>query len=299
MHRVSCVIATSQAHLETSAGRLALIGVHPVKSCRPVHPESWSLAETGLELDRAWMLIDDTGRFISQRQVPGMAVIRTTINEDHILVEHPDLPALPIPRLMESGPETRAVRLHQADRLGIDEGDLIANWFSRALGRNCRLVRSVPDVDPWRNPEPEGEAANTRFPDLYPVLVANTASLEASFPDGRFPMARFRPNLVIDSPEPFAEDHWLRLRIGDVELELVKPCARCKVTTIDQDTGQAGGPEPLQTLSRTRSWNNKAIFGWNALVRKPGMVRSGDPVQVLQNRTIAFSIGDNSSDLNN
>ena len=296
MHRVSCVIATSQAHLETSPRQLALIGVHPVKSCRPVHPESWALTETGLELDRAWMLIDEAGRFISQRQVPGMAVIRTTINDDHILVEYPDLPPLAISRLMKSDSETTTVRLHQADRLGIDEGDLIANWFSQALGQKCRLVRSVPDIDPWRNPEPEGDAANTRFPDLYPVLVTNTASLKASFPDGRFPMARFRPNLVIDSNEPFAEDHWLKLSIGEVELELVKPCARCKVTTVDQDTGQAGGPEPLQTLARTRAWNQKAIFGWNALVRKPGLVRSGDHVQVLQKRTITFPIGNISAD---
>ena len=139
--------------------------------------------------------------------------------------------------------------------------------------------------------------ANTRFPDLYPVLVTNTASLQASFPDGRFPMARFRPNLVIDTHEPFAEDHWLKLRIGEVELELVKPCARCKVTTIDQDTGEAGGPEPLQTLSRTRAWNKKAIFGWNALVRKPGLVRCGDPVKVLQKRTVAFHIGEIPSNL--
>ena len=134
MHRVSCVIATSQGHLETSPRHLALIGVHPVKSCRPIHPESWALTETGLELDRAWMLIDDAGRFISQRQVPGMAVIRTTINEDHILVEYPDLPALPIPRVANSDSATTPVRLHQADRLGIDEGDLVANWFSQALG---------------------------------------------------------------------------------------------------------------------------------------------------------------------
>ena len=221
-----------------------------------------------------------------------MAVIRTSIKDDHVLVQYPDLPPLAISRLEHSNSETTPVRLHQADRLGIDEGDQAADWFGRALGRHCRLMRSVPEIDPWRNPEPEGDAANTRFPDLYPVLVTNTASLKASFPDGRFPMARFRPNLVIETDEPFAEDHWLKLRIGEVELELVKPCARCKVTTIDQDTGQVGGPEPLQTLSRTRSWNNKAIFGWNALVRKSGRVRFGDPVEVLQSRTTAFPIGD-------
>ena len=271
--------------------RLHRIGVHPVKSCRAVHPEAWRVEATGLELDRAWMLVDPDGRFISQREEPAMATIQTTIETDAVIVRDRDGHVARIPLSHDPDAPVREVRLHQADRLGIDFGDAVADWFTAALQRPCRLVQAIPARDPWENHEPEGERAKTRFPDLYPILVASEASLQALFPGGEFGMDRFRPNLTISGAPAFAEDQWKRIQIGDVVLELVKPCARCQVTTVDQSTGVRQGPQPLQDLAKSRSWHRKPVFGWNALVRSTGEIRLGDRVKVLDLKLEPTEIG--------
>ncbi|MCH2160619.1 MAG: MOSC domain-containing protein [Phycisphaerales bacterium] len=272
---------------------LQQIGLHPVKSCRAIHPDAWPVTETGLDMDRAWMLVDPGGRFISQREEPVMATFDTSIHPDHVEVRKAGGTPVRIPRATDPTAPTHTIRLHQADRLGLDMGDDIAAWFTDAMGRPCRLYKAIPDVDPWRNPEPEGDGSTTRFPDLYPILVACSASLGALFPAGDFDMARFRPNLVIDGSPPFAEDQWQRIRVGEVVLELVKPCARCKITTVDQASGEQRGPEPLRTLASSRSWQQKPVFGWNALVRTPGKLQTGDPVEILETRSRPMAIGPN------
>ena len=220
-----------------------------------------------------------------------MATIETAIEPEAVVVRDRDGNVHRIPRSSDLNTPVRTVRLHQAERLGLDLGDEAADWFTRALQRPCRLVRAIPDRDPWENHEPEGEGAKTRFPDLYPILVASESSLQTLFPTGEFGMERFRPNLSISGGPAFEEDRWKQIRIGDVVLELVKPCARCQVTTVDQATGIRQGPEPLQGLAKSRSWQRKPVFGWNALVRSTGTVRIGDPVEVIELKSEPTKIG--------
>ena len=184
-------------------------------------------------------------------------------------------------------------RLHELAPLGVarDVGEEPAKWFSHALKRPCRLVEAVPEEDPWRNQDPEGEGATTYFPDLYPLLVTSMSTLKELFPAGDIEMARFRPNLVIAGAPPFAEDRWETLEIGGVQIALAKPCTRCSITTVDPLRGVRDGQEPLRTLASTRQWRGKGVFGWNAVVRTPGEVCLGDAVECVQPRVTFEPIG--------
>ena len=237
------------------------------------------------------MLVDEEGKFLSQRREPLMATLTTHLNKDHIRVERPNGNPYTI-SLDPPQPGKRVeVRLHGAIRRGYETSSCANTWFSEALNTPCRLVESVPQEDPWRNDEPEAESANTYFPDLYPVLITSEESLEHLFPSGGITMDRFRPNLVVKGSFPFAEDVWERIEIGDAELKLVKPCARCQITTVDQTTGLRSGTEPLKTLGIERRWDGKAVFGWNALVITSGRIHTGDSVNIRTTHANPILIG--------
>jgi hypothetical protein len=163
-----------------------------------------------------------------------------------------------------------------------DQGDAAATLLSDHLGQPCRLVR----VDEARIADQAYAAPGTvvGFADGFPLLLITDASLGAL--NGRLPMPlpidRFRPNLVVSGAEPFAEDGWRRIRIGDIELDVVKPCARCTITTVDQATGRRDGAEPLRALGTFRRGRRGVLFGQNLVHRSQGLLRVGDPVEVLE-----------------
>jgi len=275
-----------------SPAQLAGIHVYPVKSCAGIALESSQITRTGLALDRRWMLVDEAGRFISQREVASMALIRCELIPGGVRVEADGLAALDIPLEMDAAPE-KNVQLHGQSRLARDRGEEAAQWFGEAIGRHCRLVEAIPHADPWTIHEPEGEGETTYFPDLYPLLVTSKETLDALFPDGRTGMERFRPNLVLAGASAFAEDGWESILIGDqARIKQVKPCARCVITTIDPAKGVRQGQEPLRTLAARRSWRGKAVFGWNALVETPSTVSIGDQVTCLVPRREPEPIGE-------
>jgi hypothetical protein len=155
-------------------------------------------------------------------------------------------------------------------------------WFSRYLGFDCRLVYMDEAAHRPVDPQYAPEGREVSFADGYPLLLtaeASLADLNARL-DAPVPMNRFRPNLVVAGGMAFAEDGWSRVRIGAVPFQVVKPCARCVVTTIDPQTA-AQGKEPLRTLSRFRRRQGKVFFGENLIPEQPGIVRVGDPVEVL------------------
>ncbi|MBC02228.1 MAG: hypothetical protein CMJ34_02845 [Phycisphaerae bacterium] len=279
------------------AGRVDSIGIHPVKSLAGLGPDRWWFDSTGPSLDRRWMLINEQGRFLSLRELPDLARLRPSfigpgageagsgpVRED----------ALPAVRL-EMGEEhiefepTRTsnpshARLWKADRVIVDEGDEVAAWLSQRLGQPVRLVRHRPDLDPWSQPEPEAQGASTGLSDGYPVLVVAARTIEDAVGPS-WSRLRFRANIVVQDVPPASEDFWSRISIGDTEIELVKPCVRCVATTVDPDLGTRDGAEPLATLVRTRRWDGRPVMGWNALVRRPGVVSVGDPVRILERRS--------------
>jgi uncharacterized protein YcbX len=164
-----------------------------------------------------------------------------------------------------------------------DAGGNAAEWFSRFLEQPCRLVRFPEDGEREVDPHYARGPAQVGFADAFPVLLLSEASLEDL--NGRMqqplPMNRFRPNLVVRGCEPYAEDQWKRIRIGDLVLDVVKPCERCAIASVDPLTGQRG-KEPLATLATYRGRDNSVFFGQNCVHLGPGSIRIGDDVEVLE-----------------
>jgi uncharacterized protein YcbX len=251
---------------------LSALYVYPIKSCRGISLPRAQVTPAGLQYDREWMVVTPDGRFLTQRDAPRLAVVVPALDDDQLMLTAPDMGPLAVPLRPAPGTVQREVTVWKSKCLARDEGDDAAQWFSSVLGRDVRLVRFDRSrrrpTDPDWSQGLDGEAL---FADGFPILVLSQASLDdlnsrLSVPP--LPVDRFRPNLLIDGCEPYGEDHIATLSNGSVRLRLVKPCTRCKVTTVDQNTGTPTGDEPLKTL-KTYRWDAKlrgVAFAQNAIV---------------------------------
>ncbi|GLZ14028.1 MOSC domain-containing protein [Actinomadura sp. NBRC 104425] len=266
---------------EHPRGVLTELNVYPFKSGRGTSLHTAELTPTGLPHDREFMLVTPEGRFLSQRDLPRMALLRPSYDGVVLTVEFADPAAGVAPlvhKAVADGP-VREVYVHRSACEGIDQGDEAAAWFSAVLGTDCRMVRFTGHRATSRG---DGRVA---FADAYPLLVISAeslADLNARLAEP-LPMNRFRPNLVIEGLGAFAEDSVRLLRVGPTVIELVKACARCVITTTDQDTG-VRGREPLRTLASYRTIGRGIRFGQNGVPRTLGTLTVGDPVEVLAAR---------------
>ena len=241
---------------------------YPVKSCRGIRAESARLTPTGLLDDRHWMLVRPNGKFVTQRELPRMALILTSLDEVALTLNAPGRPALRVTR--DARAATLDVNVWSFDGRGIDCGEAAAEWISNYLETPLRLVRFDPGVPRVCSPEwTPGTQAVTEFSDGFPILVisrASLADLNQRLPKP-LPMERFRPNVVIDGIGAYDEDRIHELRGDGVTIRMVKPCARCAITTTDQQTGERDGVEPLQTLKGFRFSRELrgVMFGQNAI----------------------------------
>ncbi len=265
--------------------RLAALVCYPIKSCRGVRMDAAAVERRGLVDDRLMMIVDESGQFISQRSTPQLALIAPSLVEDVLTLRAPDMPE--VSALLRRDGTRYPVRIWNDTCEAVDQGDEIADWLSHYLHRPARLVRLAEDcirrVDA-RYAITEDDAVS--FADAYPFLITTQPSLDdlnarLSRP---IPMERFRPNLVITGNQPFEEDDWAEIAVGNVRFALVKPCSRCTVITIDQSTGESN-PEPLRALETFRRRNGKVTFGQNAIALNTGVVRVGDPVRVLRHKS--------------
>ncbi len=270
--------------------RLSALHVYPVKSLGGPAPGEAVVEPWGLDGDRRWMLVDPAGRFISQRSRPQLALARAEPTGDGgVRVTAPGMEPLTVAAPEPGGTTPAEVWRDKVEVL--PAGRAADEWFSAYLGTAVRLVhlddpaRRRPVAQDYGRP---GETVS--LADGFPLLLTTTASLEAlnsliaegDHPDeGPLPMDRFRPNLVVDGTEPWAEDDWRRVRVGEVVFRVVKPCGRCLVTTTDQRTAERGR-EPLLTLGRFRRFGGKLVFGQNLIPENPGTVRLNDPFTVLE-----------------
>ena len=261
---------------------LSQIFIYPIKSARGMAVNEAEIDITGPLQDRRWMLVDDDGLFLSQRRLPRMALISPRFDGGDLIVEAPNMSPLVIRSWSGEG-DWIPVRLWR-DQLQLPHPNpKCSEWFSSYLGQSCRLVYLAPTV--VRPVEPPYDNPNWRvsLADGYPLLLVTQASLDLL--NERLPapvtVERFRPNLVIAGASAHEEDQWRRLRIGNVEAAVVKPCARCSIVLVDPHTGERG-IEPLQTLARYRRKPQKVLFAQNALVTTPGLLRTGFPVEVLE-----------------
>lgn len=255
--------------------------IYPVKSCGGLIVELAAVGATGFELDRRWMVVGEDGRFLSQRKHPRLAQVRARLADDRLVLEAPQMSPLDLALELEDGPPSR-VQVWDDECPAIDAGKGAAEWFSRYLGCSVRLVRMTDDDARPLGTSSAQPGDQVSFADGFPFLLISRASLDdlnrrLSLP---VPMDRFRPNIVVEGCEPYAEDGWDRLRIGEVDFRVAKACARCNVTTVDQATGERGR-EPLRTLSTYRTVDGQVLFGQNLVHEGRGVLRVGDSVEAV------------------
>jgi len=255
---------------------------YPIKACRGFKVESSQVERMGLQDDRRMMVIDHVGDLVTQREYAKLAWVVPTIQDGMVTLSAPNFDAIRLP-IQKTGPTLPVNVWHNKGISAIDQGDEVAQWFSNWLDAPVRLVHIAPGIQRRLNPQYTlREDDHTGFADGYPILIASEESLQDlnTRLETAIPMNRFRPNLVVKGCEPYSEDTWNKIKIGDVELGVVKPCARCVVTTIDKQTlGQ--GKEPLKTLSKYRKHELGAIFGQNVIPYNEGRLGLGMNVEVL------------------
>ncbi len=244
-----------------------------------------TLDALGVQGDRRWMVVDaETGRFLTQRLLAQMTQLQARwLDSTHLQLSAPGMADLPV-AVPDTEAPLRGVTIWRDSLQVPDAGDQAAQWLSQFLGRACRLVQVS---------EPRARQVDTAyaevgdkvaFADGFPLLLIGQASLDdLSARVGRpLPMLRFRPNLVVSGSEPYAEDSWKRIRIGELEFRVVKGCSRCIMTTLDPQTGERSADrEPLTTLKTYREREGEVYFGQNLIACGEGALTLGMPVEVL------------------
>jgi len=246
------------------------------------------------------MVIDsENNRFQTQRQLPKLALISPSLKQDSLFVDYPGMPTLQVSLAGSSKRQQtlRYVGIWDDQTTGIDEGDEAATWFQQVLNKpTLRLVRVPPNntrkVPPEYNSDKGLNLVN--FPDAFPFLLASEGSLAElnkrmqANQSKNLPMNRFRPNLVIDGVQPFAEDHFKRFKIGDVTFLGAKKCTRCKLTTVDQVNGSFDGEEPLRTLRTFRKGllkgGDEVCFGENLIHTGAGQIQVGQTLVLYETK---------------
>ncbi|EFJ13312.1 hypothetical protein SELMODRAFT_181918 [Selaginella moellendorffii] len=281
--------------------------VYPVKSCKGIEIDAAAICPTGFRWDRHWLVVNDRGRMLTQRVEPKLALIQPIMPPELFTAPLQSLPANSSVSFQAPGMETTLQvplfgskeKVHASvwewSGGALDEGTAAHKWFSAYLGRTCHLVRLDPAAMERPTDTEYADGYKASFTDGFPFLVASQASLDAVNKRLRnqLPMNRFRPNIIVQGCEPFAEDTWRTFKIKNLTFHGVKLCARCKIPTINQETTEMGA-EPTLTLMEFRkgemlcavqSVKNKVFFGQNAVcvesvMMKNELVRVGDPVRV-------------------
>ncbi|MBI4030734.1 MAG: MOSC domain-containing protein [Proteobacteria bacterium] len=275
---------------------------YPVKSCRGIHVKESPVIKTGLSNDRQYMLIDDEDRMISQKTIPAMAALVVDFKyalmgggDEYSWSNERETQPTPWATLMIGGrrpmfdwsQKPLVVTLHKNTDMAeaVVADDATNKKLSDILGMEVRLVEMLSHT-PGFLPQGIFRCGDiVRLADEFPILIASESSLAALAQhfNGAVEMDRFRPNIVLSGARPFAEDTWTRIKVGShVEFAIVSHCARCVITTIDQEQGKKTGAEPLATLNRLRKGTDGVYFGAYATVIKRGIVHAGDEVEVLE-----------------
>lgn len=259
--------------------------IYPVKGARGCDVASLTFDELGPVGDRRWMVVDAQQTFVTQRTTPTLATLEATLADGGLRLRADGMDPL---WLKGGGGQPMRVRVWDDHVDAVSVSDEADRWISDFLGGAHRLAHMPPSAVRTTNPRfaPDQRVS---FADGYPLLIVTSASVaEVGRRAGRsIPLERFRPNLVVSGARAHDEDHWRRLRIGDVEVLGVKLCARCKVVTVDQRLGTLDeASEPLRTLGRYRRIEGSVYFGLNAVAEGPGPLRVGDAVDVMERRPV-------------
>ena len=274
--------------------------VYPIKSCQGIKLKQAEVKFKGFVWDRDMMLVTKKGKFLTQRQFPNLAKVQVTIESDQVSLSVQDniLSSLTFSPTL-TGTEME-VEIWGEMIVAIDQGDEVAEWFHELLQldeqKQCRLVRQSPQYVRALEQPSMATGKPVSLADNYPFMLTATASLRELNEriveiDGQqsqaIPMNRFRPNIVIETTEPFVEDNWSLIKIGTVEFAVIKPSSRCIITTIDQTRGEKNQlKEPLRTLGTFRQFSDQGVmFGENMIPQNEGIIQVGDCLEILKFRS--------------
>jgi uncharacterized protein len=270
--------------------KLSEIYIYPIKSLGGIRLEKANITSRGLENDRRFMLVDANGRFLSQREYPQLAIFQTEIEGDFLKIinkKTDEILRISLSPISQSA--SISVTIWDDTTSAVEVNHEASEWFTQALGIPTRLVYMHEESQ--RKTEPNYSLTGdeiTSFSDGYPILVIGQSSLDDLNNRLEKPVNinRFRPNFVFTNGEPFEEDAWHEFTVGGVRFFGVKPCARCVMTTINQETGEKSGKEPLLTLNKYRKAGNKILFGQNVLISQLGSVKTGDLIKVKSRKKL-------------
>lgn len=261
---------------------LSALFVYPVKSLRGTRVDAAALDARGLWHDRRWMVVDEGGGFLTQRQHPRMALVQPTVVDGRLGLAVHGMPPVDVAPPSPGAARMR-VRIWSDECAALRSPAAVDGWLTEVLGVRCHLV-FMPDgaERPMSGAEADGDAPQVSFTDGYPLHLVGEGSLRElnrrlASPVG---VERFRPNLLVAGPEPHAEDGWSGVEVGGVRLRTVAPCERCVVTTVDPRDGTRGR-EPLRTLASYRNTGGAVTFGTYLVHDGRGVLRVGDPVRAL------------------
>lgn len=265
--------------------RVASLHFYPIKSCGGTELRQGEITEKGFMYDRHWMVVEPDGLFLTQREIPKMALIKPMVEDDHLILGGEGEPSLYNVPVNHDGPR-REVEVWGNRCEAVDEGDVAAQWLSDYLGIQCRLVHMSNDFVRENKPG----YGRLQFADSFPFLIASKESLQElnkrieENGGTPVPMNRFRPNIVVQGCPPYAEDSWARIQINDIRFDVVKPCIRCPIPQTDQETAEVG-KEPTKTLLEFRRISREdVIFAQKAVNIETGVIEIGNEVTVLEGK---------------
>lgn len=252
--------------------------IHPLKSAASISVTKASIDAFGFENDRRWMLVDNKGIFLSQRQLPSMCLIKAVVEDDGLKLSVPNVSPLFVPFIDD---KIQMVEVWGDTCQSYDCGEKAAAYLSDFLQVKCRLVYFSENEKRQVDLDYAKTGDLTGFSDGFPLLVISQASLDDlnSRLNEPVSMTRFRPNVVISGVEAFAEDSWNDIQIGGINFRVVKPCSRCSIPSIDPLTGLRS-VEPVKTLRGYRMRDSKVYFGQNVIADATGVIEVGMTVVV-------------------
>lgn len=275
-------IARGLRRLHVAGVQISELWVYPLKGAAGISLQHAELDVFGVRHDRRWMIVDAAGEFVTQRNQPRLALLGTSLASDALELRSSAAGVMRLP-LVAPGPSRRTVRIWSDDVEARDCGEDAAAFVSAHLGTEARLLYMPASTRRQIDPAYARPGGRVSFADAFPLLLISQTSLDElnrrlAAP---LPMLRFRPNVVVAGAQrPHAEDAWRSVRLGTIVCDVVKPCPRCAVTTVDPATAETGR-EPLRTLAGYRRFDGQVWFGQNLVHRGLGMLAVGDAVQIL------------------
>jgi uncharacterized protein YcbX len=263
---------------------LSEINIYPVKSLSGISLQNCGVTDRGFKHDRRWMIINEEEKFVTQRTHPQLALIKTKISGNKLILGHKlkDIAPLVIPINLQLV-ETAIVNVWDDFVEARMVGKYSDEWLSEILKMKCKLVFMPDESERYVNRNYSFNNEIVSFADAFPFMMIGQSSLDDlnSRLTEKLPMNRFRPNLVFSGGKPYEEDKWQKIKIGGIEFNVVKPCSRCVTINVNQDNAEKG-EEPLKTLAKYRSEGNKIYFGQNLLHNGNGILKVGDEIEILE-----------------